>query len=126
MSLTDSVSTAGQRNSAENIKSPQNSIILTEPVSLLDGVDPQPSQIEINRFLANDLVLSKALANSAFGRAGISSVVKNNARNLLVLIMKTPEDISLLLEVKELGLWKIKCRLLVCHTTSVGIIGPFG
>jgi hypothetical protein len=31
-----------------------------------------------------------------------------------------------LLEVKKLGLWKIKCKLPFSHTTSAGNIGPFG
>lgn len=39
VSDSDSVITAGQRNSAEieNLMNPQNSVILIEPVSLLDG-----------------------------------------------------------------------------------------
>jgi hypothetical protein len=40
--------------------------------------------------------------------------------------MKSSNNISSLLEIKSLGLWKVKCRFLANQTTSVGVIGPFG
>ena len=51
---------------------------------------------------------------------------KNTARNLLVIAMKSSDNISSLLEIESLGPWKVKCRLPANQTTSVGVIGPFG
>ena len=128
VSDSDTVITAGQRNHVGNQMSQQNCVILIEPVSLLDGENCQsaPGQDDLSRFLSNDLALSKALATSAFGKIGISSMSKNIARNLLILNMKTSQGVSHLLEVEKLGMWKIKCRLPASQTTSAGVIGPFG
>lgn len=123
---TDSVITAGQRCDDEGPGPRRSCVILIEPVSLVDGGDPQPSQVDLKRFLSNDLVLSKALANSLLGRTGIASISKNIARNLLVVTMKASPDVSRLLEVEKLGSWRVKCRLPANHATSVGVIGPFG
>ena len=61
---SDSVITAGQRNSADIEEHPlsmHNPIILVEPVPQHDSGD---TQLDVTRFLSNDLALSKALANS--------------------------------------------------------------
>ncbi|KAF2364085.1 hypothetical protein FHG87_005157 [Trinorchestia longiramus] len=86
-------------------KMPQNNnptnptIILMEP-SLED-------EAKNEKFLANDMALSKALANSAFGTAGISNIKKNLGRNILVVTMKKYyEDVSPFLSVLEIGAWK--------------------
>ncbi|KAF2355924.1 Ribonuclease H domain [Trinorchestia longiramus] len=116
------VITPVQHNSG---KMPQNNnpinptIILVEP-SMED-------EAKNKKFLANDLALSKALANSAFGKAGISYVKKNQGRNILVVTMKKHyEDVSPFLIVLEIGAWKVKCHLPANQITSVGAIGPFG
>ena len=129
---SDSVITAGQRTNAENAEqlehpvSMQNLVILVEPVEQLDSGDSQATQPDVTQFLSNDLALSKALANSLFGKTGITNMSKNTARNLLVLTMKNTEKVSSLLEIESLGPWKVKCRLPANHTTSIGVIGPFG
>jgi hypothetical protein len=97
----------------------QNPIILIEPVPQHSSGD---TQLDVTRFLSNDLALSKALAYSLFGKTGIV----NMSQNMLVVTMKTSENISFLLEVESLGPWKVKCRLPANHTTSVGVISPFG
>ncbi|KAF2356876.1 Ribonuclease H domain [Trinorchestia longiramus] len=116
------VITPVQHNSG---KMPQNynptnpNIILVEP-SMED-------EAKNKKILANDLALRKALANSAFGKAGISYTKKNLGRNILVVtIKKHYEDVSPFLSVLEIGAWKVKCRLPANQITSVGAIGPFG
>ncbi|KAF2345877.1 hypothetical protein FHG87_023367 [Trinorchestia longiramus] len=52
-------------------------------------VEPSMEDASKNRkFLANDVVLSKTLANSAFGKEGIANIKKNLGRNILVVTMK--------------------------------------
>ncbi|KAF2359383.1 hypothetical protein FHG87_009860 [Trinorchestia longiramus] len=104
-------------------KMPQNNnptnptIILVEP-SMED-------EAKNKKNLANDVALSKALANSALGIAGISN--KNLDRNILVVTMKKHyEDVSPFMSVLEIGAWKVKCRLPANQITSVGAIWPFG
>ncbi|KAF2344553.1 hypothetical protein FHG87_024691 [Trinorchestia longiramus] len=116
------VTTSVQHNSR---KMPQNNnptnptIILVEP-SMED-------EAKNKKILANDVALSKALANSALGIAGISNIKKNLGRNILVVTMKKHyEDVSPFLSVLEIGAWKVKCRLPTNQITSVEAIGPFG
>ncbi|KAF2347388.1 hypothetical protein FHG87_021857 [Trinorchestia longiramus] len=115
------VITPVQHNSGKMLQNnnPTNpTIILVEP-SMED-------EAKNKKFLANDLALSKALANSTFVKAGIS-YTKNLGRNILVVTMKKHyEDVSPFLSVLEIGAWKVKCRLPANQITSVGAIGPFG
>ncbi|KAF2365173.1 CCR4-NOT transcription complex subunit 11 [Trinorchestia longiramus] len=83
-------------------KMPQNNnpinptIILVEP-SMED-------EAKTKKILANDVALSKALANSALGIAGISNIKKNLGRNILVVTMKKHyEDVSPFLSVLHAG-----------------------
>ncbi|KAF2356790.1 hypothetical protein FHG87_012454 [Trinorchestia longiramus] len=106
-------------------KMPQNNnptnptIILVEP-SMED-------EAKNKKNLANDVALSKALANFALGIPGISNMKKNLGRNILVVTMKKHyEDVSSFLSVLEIGAWKVKCRLPANQITSVVAIGPFG
>jgi hypothetical protein len=71
-----------------------NPTILVEPVPQHDSGD---TELDVTRFLSNDLALSKALANSLFGKTGIASMSKNTAQNLLVIAMESLENISSLL-----------------------------
>ena len=94
-------------------------VIIVEPVA-----DTRP----VEKFFSNDLTLSKALASSPFGRAGIAGVSKNLGRRILVITLeKEPgEMMPSLLEVNQLASWTIKCRLPVNFTKSIGVIGPLG
>ncbi|KAF2348965.1 hypothetical protein FHG87_020278 [Trinorchestia longiramus] len=98
----------------------------TNPTIIL--VEPSMDyEAKNKKILANDVALGKALANSAFGTAGISNTKKNLGRNILVVTMeKLYQDVSPFLSVLEIGAWKVKCRLPANKITSVGAIGPFG
>ncbi|KAF2355367.1 Ribosomal protein S24/S35 mitochondrial conserved domain [Trinorchestia longiramus] len=116
------VITPVQHNSGkmpQNYNSINPTIILVEP-SMED-------EAKNKKVLANDLALSKGLANSAFGKASISYTKKDLGRNILVVTMKKHyEDVSPFLSVLEIGAWKVKCCLPANQITSVGAIGPFG
>ncbi|KAF2344128.1 hypothetical protein FHG87_025116, partial [Trinorchestia longiramus] len=101
-------------------KMPQNNNP-TNPTIIL--VEPSMKDEEKNKKnLANDVALSKALANSAFGTAGISNTKKNLGRNILVVTMKKHyEDVSPLLSVLEIGAWKVKCHLPANQITSTSL-----
>ncbi|KAF2347690.1 hypothetical protein FHG87_021551 [Trinorchestia longiramus] len=101
-------------------KMPQNNNP-TNPIIIL--VEPSmEDEAKNEKFVANDVALSKALANSAVGIAGISNIKKNLDRNILVVTMKKHyEDVSPFLRG-----WKVKCRLPANQITPVGAIGPFG
>jgi len=102
----------------------QNGQDADRPVVL---VEPIPDERPTSKFFSNDLALSKALATSPFGKAGIFQIRKNTARNLLVIILKsTVVCVPELLSVNMIGSWNVKCRLPLNQTQSVGVIGPFG
>ena len=94
-------------------------VIIIEPVA-----DAHP----VEKFFSNDLALSRALADSPFGRAGIAKFSKNLGRKILVIALKDEPEVgmSALLSVTQLGSWTIKCRVPVNHCKSVGVIGPMG
>ncbi|KAF2348467.1 hypothetical protein FHG87_020777 [Trinorchestia longiramus] len=78
-------------------------------------------------FLSKEIKLAKAPAASTFGNWGIGKIIKNPGRNLLVVTMdRHYEDPSELLNITDIGPWKVKCWLPTSQSTSVGIIGPFG
>ncbi|KAF2368491.1 hypothetical protein FHG87_000743 [Trinorchestia longiramus] len=107
------------RKRPQNNNSANPTIILVEP-SMED-------EAKNKKILANDVALSKALADSALGIAGISNIKKILGRNILAVTMKKHyEDVSPFLSVLEIGAWEVKCRLPANQITSVGAIGPFG
>ncbi|KAF2367294.1 hypothetical protein FHG87_001960 [Trinorchestia longiramus] len=92
-------------------------------VVLVQPVDDNPTN---KNSLSNEIKLAKALPASTFGNCGIGKITKNLGRNLLVLtIDRHYEDPSELQKITEIGPWKVKCRLPVSQSTSVGVIGPF-
>ncbi len=94
-------------------------VVIVEPVA-----DDRP----VEKFFSNDIALSKALAESPFGRAGIAKFNKNLGRKLLVITLQDEPgiEISVLLNTTQLGSWTIKCRVPINHSKSVGVIGPMG
>ncbi|KAF2355111.1 hypothetical protein FHG87_014137 [Trinorchestia longiramus] len=106
-------------------KMPQNNNP-ANPTIILVGPSMK-DEAKNKKIFANDVALSKVLANSALGIAGISNIKKNLGRNILVVTMKKHyEDVSPFLSVLEIGAWKVKCNLPANQITSVGAIGPFG
>ena len=97
---------------------PPKRVILVEPIA-----DHRP----VSKFFGNPLALSKALALTALGRAGIANMVINSRQQLLVLTL-TPSSVSLtsLLQVDNIGSWAVRCRLPLHNTSSMGVIGPLG
>jgi hypothetical protein len=94
-------------------------VIIIEPVA-----DTHP----VEKFFSNDLTLSKALADSPFGRAGIAGFSKNLGRKILVVTFERElgTGMTSLLNINRLASWTIKCRLPVNLVRSVGVIGPLG
>ena len=91
-------------------------------------IEPIADLCPVEKFFSNDLTLSKALANSPFGKAGISMVNKNLSRKILVVTFEKEPGcrMATLLKVDQLASWKIRCCLPVNLTKSVGVIGPLG
>ncbi|KAF2368267.1 hypothetical protein FHG87_000976 [Trinorchestia longiramus] len=115
----DNPITPGQRPREVNTN---NSISMQLTVVLVQPVDDP-----INKsFLSNEIKLAEALAASSFGNWGIGKITKNLGRNLLVTMDRHYEDPSELLNITEIGPWKVKCRLPASQSTSVEIIEPFG
>jgi hypothetical protein len=94
-------------------------VIIIEPVA-----DSRP----VKKFFANDLALSKALADSPLGRAGIAKFNKNLGRKILVITLedKPSIELSTLLSITVLVTWTIKCQLPVNPSKSLGVIRPMG
>lgn len=99
-------------------------IIIIEPVPDSDGPNARP----LHKFFANEISTSTALANSPFGKAGISHITRNPKRQLLVVTMKKdcPTNLNHLLQITNLGSWQVKCRLPLNQTICAGVIGPVG
>jgi hypothetical protein len=118
----DNAGGISQHNQETKLTTTNNSlgkVIVIEPIADLCPVE---------KFFSNDLTLSKALANSPFGKAGIATVSKNLSRKILVITFEKEPGFSMasLLKVDQLASWKIRCRLPVNLTKSVGVIGPLG
>jgi len=106
------------KSTTQNFEHADRPVVLIEPIS-----NDQPT----SKFFSNDLALSKALATSPFGQAGIFQIKKNLARNLLIVMLETTVTcVPELLSVTKIGSWNVKCRLPHNQTHSVGVIGPFG
>jgi hypothetical protein len=91
-------------------------------------IEPFADTHPVDKFFSNDLTLSKALADSPFGRAGIAGFSKNLVHQILVATFERElgTGMSCLLNINLLALWTIKCHLPVNLVRSVGVIGPLG
>lgn len=99
----------------------ENSTIIIEP-------QPCENNPDITLFFRNEIAIARAIKLSAFGTSGIINVTKNIQRKVLVIKTEPLRNGTLadLLETKQLGNWKIKCRLPKTQTVTYGVIGPLG
>ena len=91
-------------------------------------IDLKRTDININKFFNNEIQLAKNLEQSDFGKAGIVSVSKNYNKKLLILKVKesTNTTLSKLLNVSQIGGWRVTCRLPQAQQMIYGVIGPVG
>jgi hypothetical protein len=130
--LTPSQTTAGTKTSANlgNLVKPIRESELA--ASSLSGdviiIEPVADAQLVDKFFSNDLTLSKALAESPFGRAGIAGFSKNLGQKIIVVTFERElgTEMASLLRINQLASWNIKCHLLVSFVRSVGVIGPLG
>jgi hypothetical protein len=126
----ESVLTPAQRTgNGSNSLPPSSEFLCTVPsASKVYIVEPLAKEIPVSKFFSNDIALSKALANSPFGEAGIEKISKNMMRKLLIVTVKSDAHVnqSTLLNISKIGIWDVKCRLPMNQTSSIGVIGPFG
>jgi len=130
--LTPAQRTTGTKNTT-NLRDSVKPIQKTEPAAPnLFGkviiIEPVADTHPVDKFFSNDLTLSKALADSPFGRAGIAGFSKNLGHKILVVTFERElgTGMASLLNINRLASWTIKCRLPVNLVRSVGVIGPLG
>jgi len=79
-------------------------VIIIEPVA-----DARP----VEKFFSNDLALSKALAESLFGRAGIAKFSKNLGRKILVITLEDKPGVEMSALLSTTTTWfldyKVSC-----------------
>ena len=106
----------------ESSRIPEESgnIIIVKP--LLDNINS-----DIRNFFKNDISLAKNLDKTIFGKIGIKNVRKNLNKEMLIIELKTNVDKKSLCEIinlDEIGSWKVDCRLPQNRQLSHGVIGP--
>ena len=76
----------------------------------------------------NEMKLYKALKRSLLGEVGIVGVTKNITRKIIIVKLKnTPiNKMEEIIGIKQIGEWKVNCRLPLNQSKSVGVIGPIG
>jgi len=130
--LTPAQRTAGTKSSANlgNLVEPiwESELAASSSFGKVIIIEPVAGAHPVDKFFSNDLTLSKALANSPFGRAGIAGFSKNLGQKILVVTFERElcTEVASLLRINQLASWNIKCRLPVSFVRSVGVIGPLG
>jgi hypothetical protein len=98
------------------------------PTSTVILIEPIADHRTVEKFFGNDILLSKSIESSLFGKIGVHEMNKNFKRKILIVTLKPGNEnrVSELLNVNKLGNWNIRCRLPRAHTITYGVIGPFG
>jgi hypothetical protein len=111
---------SAKTNQIQTTINPANSTIL-----LVEPIEDHRKPIV---FFSNEIKLARSLEPSEFGKAGIVTVRKNLSRLILIIEVEGTSDrvIAGLLDVKDIGDWKVQCRLPQTHQSTLGVIGPIG
>lgn len=103
--------------------------IIIEPISFIDREERLENEtINIKSFFANDFALAKNLEKSILNKYVIANTTKNIRKGFLVVNLEKVKqgDLGNILELTQLGNWKIKCRLPRVQQSCRGVIGPIG
>ena len=92
-------------------------------------IKPQTDDINVNikNFFKNDISLAVNLDKTIFGKIGIKNVRKNLNRDILIIELRNAvnkENLSEILNLSQIGTWKVDCRLPQNRQISCGVIGP--
>jgi hypothetical protein len=80
------------------------------------------------KFFGNDIAISKGIKSSLFGQAVITEISKNINRQI-VIVKLDKRNITMvpdILNIDNIGSWKVACRLPRAKTATHGVIGPLG
>jgi hypothetical protein len=89
-------------------------------------VEPIGSDIEQSQFLGRSIEIVKLVDRSIFGKVGYANMRVNFKKKHLVIELKSAASMGSVLEITELGRWRVKCHQPISHVTSYGVIHPVG